>query len=127
MVKKGDRNKTLFEISEETLMAGLSCGEVSQLAWEILQPTLTHCLSITDGAVASLMRLLARGLEGSPLIEAGECSTAGLAALLAAKRDPALWSDLGFDENSVILLIGTEGATDPELYQLIMAGAGGSV
>lgn len=57
------------------------------------------------------MRLLARGLEGSPPIEAGECSTAGLAALLAAKRDPALWSDLGFDENSVILLIGTEGAT----------------
>ncbi len=121
------KTPTLFEISEETLMAGLSCGEVSQLAWEILQPTLTHCLSITDGAVASLMRLLARGLEGSPLIEAGECSTAGLAALLAAKRDPALWSDLGFDENSVILLIGTEGATDPELYQLIMAGAGGSV
>jgi len=118
---------TLFEISEETLMAGLSCGEVSQLAWEILQPTLTHCLSITDGAVASLMRLLARGLEGTPPIEAGECSTAGLAALLAAKRDPALWSDLGFDESSVILLIGTEGATDPELYQSIMAGAGGAV
>jgi diaminopropionate ammonia-lyase len=118
---------TLFEISEETLMAGLSCGEVSQLAWEILQPTLTHCLSITDGGVASLMRLLARGLEGTPPIEAGECSTAGLAALLAAKRDPALWSDLGFDESSVILLIGTEGATDPELYQSIMAGAGGAV
>ena len=118
---------TLFEISEETLMAGLSCGEVSQLAWEILQPTLSHCVSITDEAVAPLMRLLAGGLQGSPSIEAGECSTAGLAALLAARRDLAIWSELGLDENSVVLLIGTEGATDPDLYQSIMTGLDSTV
>jgi len=112
---------TLLEISEETLMAGLSCGEVSQLAWDILRPTLSHCLSITDDAVAPLMRFLGQGMGDDLSIEAGECSTAGLAALMAAKRDPDLWSDLEFDENSVVLLIGTEGATDPELYQSIMS------
>ena len=111
---------TLIEISEETLMAGLSCGEVSGLAWDILRPTLSHCLSITDDAVAPLMRFLGQGLENDLSIEAGECSTAGLAALMAAKRDQSLWSALDFDENSVVLLIGTEGATDPELYQSIM-------
>ncbi|MDG2405854.1 MAG: diaminopropionate ammonia-lyase [Paracoccaceae bacterium] len=115
---------TFFDISEETLMAGLSCGEVSQLAWEILEPTISHCLSIPDDSVAPLMRALGRGLDGSPPIEAGECSTAGLAALLAAKKDPALWADLGFDRQSVVLLIGTEGATDPELYQSIMNSSG---
>ena len=115
---------TLFDISEETLMAGLSCGEVSQLAWEILLPTLSHCLSIPDNSVAPLMRALGQGLDGSPPIEAGECSTAGLAALLAAKKDPVLWADLGFDAQSVVLLIGTEGATDPELYQSIMDDTG---
>ena len=73
------------------------------------------------------MRLLAGGLQGSPSIEAGECSTAGLAALLAARRDPALWSELGFDETSVVLLIGTEGATDPDLYQSIMTGLDSTV
>jgi diaminopropionate ammonia-lyase len=71
------------------------------------------------------MRALGQGLDGSPPIEAGECSTAGLAALLAAKKDPVLWADLGFDAQSVVLLIGTEGATDPELYQSIMDDTGG--
>ena len=118
---------TLIEISEETLMAGLSCGEVSGLAWDVLQPTLSHCLSITDDAVAPLMRCLGQGLGNDLSIEAGECSTAGLAALMAAKRNPVLWSDLGFDENSIVLLIGTEGATDPELYKSIMGDASGAV
>jgi hypothetical protein len=44
---------------------------------------------------------------------------------MAAKRDPHLWSELAFDENSVVLLIGTEGATDPEFYQSIMATTAG--
>ena len=53
----------------------------------------------------------------TPSIEAGECSTSGLAACLAAHADPAAWKQLGFDKDSVILLAGTEGATDPEFYQ----------
>lgn len=68
-----------YNIEDETLMAGLSCGEVSPLAWEILQPTLTHCMAISDDSVAPLMRWFhAR----TPSIVAGECSTSGLAALL---------------------------------------------
>ena len=112
---------TLLDISEETLMAGLSCGEVSDLAWDILCPTLSHCLSITDDAVAPLMRFLGQGMENDLSIEAGECSTAGLAALMAARRDKDLWSELDFDENSIVLLLGTEGATDPDLYESIMS------
>ena len=75
---------TLVDITEETLMAGLSCGEVSQLAWELLQPSF-HCLAIDDAAVAPLMARFADGTIGGIKIEAGECSTSGLAALLAAK------------------------------------------
>jgi len=115
--------RTRFDISAETLMAGLSCGEVSQLAWEILQPTVHHSVSIPDQAVGPLMRLLADGLSGSPPIEAGECATAGLSALLAARRDPALWPACGLGADSTVLLIGTEGATDPEGYHaLLQAG-----
>ncbi len=114
---------TLVEISEETIMAGLSCGEISSLAWDILQPSLSHCLSITDDAVAPLMRFLGLELDNNLSIEAGECSTAGLAALLAASQDPRLWSDLELNEDSIVLLIGTEGATDQNLYQSIMDDA----
>ena len=114
---------SLVDISEETLMAGLSCGEISDLAWQILQPSLDHCLSITDEAIAPIMAGFADGIFGGGAIEAGECSTAGLTALMAAKKDPVLWEKLEFSTSSVVLLIGTEGATDPGLYdQLVTEG-----
>jgi diaminopropionate ammonia-lyase len=39
--------------------------------------------------------------------------------LFAAASDPAIKEQLGLDENSIVLLIGTEGATDPALYSEI--------
>ena len=100
-------------------MAGLSCGEVSLVAWEILQPSLSHSMAISDEAVAPLMRWFH---ERSPSIEAGECSTSGLAGLLQAHKNPQHWQSMGFGANSVVLLIGTEGATDPDLYAKIISG-----
>ena len=105
---------TLVDITKETLMAGLSCGEVSDLAWDILQPTVSHCVTIGDEAVAPLMRWFHRR---SPSIEAGECSTSGLAALLTMHAEKAAWEQLAMTADSVVLLIGTEGATDPEFYR----------
>jgi diaminopropionate ammonia-lyase len=110
------RAPTLVDIKEETLMAGLSCGEVSALAWDLLQPSLSHCLAIDDTAVAPLMAKFADGTIGGMPIEAGECATSGLAALLAAKKDKQRWQQLGLSNDSVILLIGTEGATDADIY-----------
>ena len=112
----------LVNITEETLMAGLSCGEVSKVAWELLSPVLSDCLSISDDGVAPNMRLFANGLtannaDGSKkIIEAGECSTSGLTALLAICKNKTKKQIFGLNQNSVVLLIGTEGATDPELY-----------
>jgi len=113
-------NPTLVDITEETLMAGLSCGEVSTLAWGILQPTISHCITIGDEAVTPLMRWFH---HRTPSIEAGECSTSGLAACLQAKADPAAWESLGFGPDSVILIAGTEGATDPDFYRQTVAAA----
>ena len=45
----------------------------------------------------------------------------GLAALLQAHADGAAWQAMGFDADSVVLLIGTEGATDPEFYAQTVA------
>ena len=112
---------TAVDIKKETLMAGLSCGEVSEIAWEILKPTLSNCMSIGDDGIPYLMRLLADGELGSGFIEAGECAASGLAALLLAKNHPDIWESLKFNETSDILLIGTEGATDPSLYRKLIA------
>jgi diaminopropionate ammonia-lyase len=108
---------TVVDIQEETLMAGLSCGEVSHIAWDLLRPTLTHSVSITDDAVAPLMKLMKTGFGSTAPIEAGECSTSGLAALLATRNDPAARASLGLDADSVVLVFGTEGATDPDIYR----------
>jgi diaminopropionate ammonia-lyase len=101
----------------ETLMAGLSCGEVSLLAWDILKPGADDFLTLSEDAVPACMRLLA---QGEPAIEAGESAVAGLAAAIAAREDEDLSRQLGLDESSRIFVIGTEGATDPELYQRLV-------
>ena len=60
-------------------------------------------------------------------IEAGECSTSGLAALLAASHDGKTRKLLDLDQNSTVLLLGTEGATDPELYARLIGKAHASL
>ena len=104
----------------ETLMAGLACGEVSSLAWQILSVGADDFLTISEDAVPATMRLLAAGFAGDPAIEAGESAVPGLAAALIARADPALSAALGLDASSRVLVIGTEGATDPALYRKLV-------
>lgn len=114
---------TNVAIGEETIMAGLSCGEPSGMAWEILAEEASDFLTIPDSIVAPAVRLLANAEFGDPVVEAGESAVAGLAALIAASRDGDLSRKLGLDTGSRILLIGSEGVTDPEIYAAIMQGA----
>lgn len=102
----------------ETLMAGLSCGEVSLLAWEILKPGADDFLTISEDAVPACMKLL---LQSQPPIEAGESAVAGLGAAIVAREDAEMSRKLGLDSSSRIFVIGTEGATDPELYQRLIS------
>jgi len=66
------------------------------------------------------MRLLADGRCGDAPIVAGESGVAGLAALLLACADPKARAELGLDGDSRVLVIGTEGATDPETWRAIV-------
>lgn len=109
-------------ISEETLMAGLSCGEPSEMAWEILAEEASDFLTIPERLVAPSVRLLATPLNGDTAIEAGESAIAGLAALIAARADATLSEKLGLDTQSRVLLIGSEGVTDAAIFSMIMEG-----
>ncbi|WP_424944902.1 diaminopropionate ammonia-lyase [Aliiroseovarius crassostreae] len=112
---------TNFAIQQETIMAGLSCGEPSEMAWEILAEEASDFLTIPDSIVAPTVRLLARPEFGDKVIEAGESAVAGLAALIAARQDEGLSGKLGLDRASRVLFIGSEGVTDPAIYAAIMA------
>jgi len=67
-----------------------------------------------------MMRFLAKSEGERPDIVGGECSASGLIALKTMVDNPELAESAHIDENSVVLLIGTEGATDPELYKEIV-------
>ncbi|WP_353473595.1 diaminopropionate ammonia-lyase [Salipiger sp. H15] len=100
-----------------TLMAGLACGEVSALAWEILQDHGDAVIALSDAAAVAAMRRLAFPTGGDPALVAGESAVAGVAGLRLAMADPEARALLGLDEASRILTFGTEGDTDPGLYE----------
>ncbi len=104
-----------------TLMAGLACGEVSLLAWEILELGADDFLTLPENMVAMSMRMLANGEADDPSIEAGESAVAGVGALLALSGDIEARDALGIATNSSMLLFGTEGATDSQLYEKLIA------
>ncbi|MBR0670833.1 diaminopropionate ammonia-lyase [Neoroseomonas soli] len=104
----------------DTLMAGLACGEPSLLAWQELERGAFAFMAVPDEtAVESMKALAAR----KPAVVAGESAVAGLAALLLAAREPFARAALGLDESSRVLLFGTEGATDVEVYTKLVGHA----
>ena len=113
---------TTVEIAEETIMAGLSCGEPSEMAWQIISETARDFLAMPDQFVAPTVRLLARPIGQDLAVEAGESAVAGLAAVIAARSDDALSKALDLGPASRVLLIGSEGVTDQEIFDRIMSG-----
>src|SRR3546814_14219048 len=82
----------LVALAGETVMAGLSCGDPSPLAWEILAAGADDFVAVDDSLVAPAMKSLADGVDGDRPVVAGESGVAGLAVLLAARDDPRLRS-----------------------------------
>ena len=115
---------TSVVLEEETVMAGLSCGEVSLLAWEVLSRGAADYITIGEEMVAPAMRLLAAGAAGGGPITAGESAVPGLIGLIGAAADPDLKAAIGLDESSRVLVFGCEGATDPAIYRRIVEGDG---
>ncbi len=117
-IKAGE--PTAVAIEAETVMAGLSCGEVSELAWQIMSDCIDDVVTLSDDKVAGAMKLFASGQMCHEKIEAGECAVPGVLALMAVCRKKDLKQTFGLDENSRILVIGCEGATDIEVYQSLL-------
>jgi diaminopropionate ammonia-lyase len=103
----------------DTVMAGLACGEVSPAAWEIVSTAADAFVAVDDRYALDGVRAFATPTGGDPAIVSGETGATGLAALLAAKEHPGLRELLGLDAGSRVLLLGSEGDTDPEIYRRI--------
>jgi diaminopropionate ammonia-lyase len=111
---------TLFPGDLETVMACLAAGEVNVPAWRILDRAANTFMTVPDEAAVAGMCLLAEGIDGDAPVVAGESGVAALAGLLATCADDSARTSLGLTDDSRVLVIGSEGATDPVLYQRIV-------
>ena len=111
---------TVYPGDLETVMACLAAGEVNVPAWRILDRAADAFMTVPDEAAVAGMCMLAEGVGGDAPVVAGESGVAALAGLLAACADSGSRKALGLDDDSRVLVIGSEGATDPVLYQRIV-------
>lgn len=113
--------------SVDSVMAGLACGETSPLAWRFLQPAVDLFMTVSDAAAEEAMRTLASGAAGDVPVLSGESGAAGLAGLAALMADPARAAQAGLGPEARVLLVSTEGATAPGVYQAITGRSPASV
>ena len=109
--------------TEPTVMAMLECYEPSMIAFRILERLADGFMTVDEDTAPEVMRRLARPIAGDPAIVSGESGGVGLAGLLTVLREPELAGKIGLGAASRVLVINTEGATDPALYQRIVGRA----
>ncbi len=107
---------------QDSIMAGLNCGTPSLLAWPLIRDGMDAFLAVDDDFAREAMRLLASGEGGDPAVVSGESGAAGLAGLLALASEASLAEAreaLGL-RGARVLLVSTEGATDPPSWERIV-------
>ena len=109
-----------IDIIRESLMGGMSCGEVSLVPWEILKNSVKYCISLPDDDIAKTMKLLGNANFSDEKVIAGENSTPGVISLISSCENGKIKEKMQLNKNSNVLLIGCEGDTDKEMYQKLI-------
>ncbi|PBB85494.1 diaminopropionate ammonia-lyase [Mesorhizobium sp. WSM3876] len=101
---------------QPTVMAMLECQEPSPLAWRVLSRLGDAFMTVDEEDAVAVMNRLARPLGNDPAIVSGESGGVGLAGLIRAAEDKDMRMALGIDSSSRVLIVNSEGATDPGRY-----------
>jgi diaminopropionate ammonia-lyase len=108
----------------DTVLGGLRCGEMSPAAFDVARSLVDGYVAIEDEWAFEAIRLLAAGKDDDPKVLAGASGAAALGGLLATLRDSAVASVRGplhVGPSSRILVIVTEGITDPAVFEQAVA------
>lgn len=120
----GDSSGILQNVTGDlkTMMAGLSCGEPSIQGWSILKDVTDVFISCGDNISADGMKLLGQPEHDEKIIsgESGSVTTGALNALMTNSQFENIRNELELINISRVLLINTEGDTDPENYKYVM-------
>ncbi|MFQ6103305.1 MAG: diaminopropionate ammonia-lyase [Candidatus Glassbacteria bacterium] len=124
-VTAGDDEPRTIEGELNTIMAGLACGTPSTLAWNILRDYADAFVECSDQVTIEGMRALGNPLEGDKGVISGESGAVTMGLCKFVLKEPGCREarrDLKLDADSKILLISTEGDTDPDRYAEILRG-----
>lgn len=119
---KGDGSRVDVTGDMFTIMAGLACGEASTVSWDILRNHTDAFISCPDWVSANGTRIYASPLRGDTQVISGESGsvTLGLVHAIMTKSELSDLKDaLKLNEHSEILLVSTEGDTDPKRFREI--------
>lgn len=117
-VKYGNGNPLPTRGKQESIMAGLNCGIPSPIAWPIIRDGMHLFIGITDNYTEEAMRVYYKEKVTSG--ESGASGLAGLTALLLDNELKEAAQKIGLDRHARVLLINTEGDTDPVNYKKII-------
>ena len=109
-----------ISIEKESIMGGMSCGEVSLVPWQILKKSVNYCVTVSDDYISKTIKYLANCELSYEKIIGGECSTPGIISLIGLCNDAKIRKKINLNEDSNVLLFGCEGDTDEELYQKLL-------
>ena len=104
-----------------TIMAGLNCGTPCGITWTTIRDRAGFYCACTDEVTENAMRELARFPNEKERVVAGECGAVTYGVLKEIMKDDPVKREMGINGDSVILLISTEGNTDPEGYDRIVS------
>jgi len=103
-----------------TIMAGLNCGTPCEIVWPVLRDCSSAYCACDDSVTKRGMKAYAHPIGDDPRIISGESGAVTYGLLLAILEDEELRKIFRIDEDSIILLINTEGDTDPEGYEAVL-------
>ena len=119
---QGDGNRVDVTGDMLTIMAGLACGEANTVSWDILRNHASAFVSCPDWVSANGTRIYGSPLRGDKQVISGESGSVTMGLLHAIMTRPEykdLKEALKLDENSEVLLVSSEGDTDPDRYHEI--------
>jgi diaminopropionate ammonia-lyase len=126
----GDGEPHNVEGDLQTIMAGLACGEPNPIAWDVLWDTVDAFAACPDYVAAKGMRVYAIPLAGDPFIVSGESGAVTLGALMYLaeySQYRELKDSIELGQDSQILLINSEGNTNPDYFRHVAWDGANSV
>ena len=105
---------------QHSIMAGLNCGTIASAAFPLLRDGIDGFIAVEDEWSRRALRLLAE--NGFSTSESGAAGLAGLLALLEHPEAESARRHLNLSRNTRVMLLMTEGVTDPDGFRQILTG-----